>query len=225
MDILVNVSRQKLKIDTNLRKVVSGSQEFIRFVFNLDEEWDDLLAFAQFVQGDDAYNVYLDSNNSCYLPSEIVQGDCKLTLYGTGGDTIATTSYILLNVEKNILVQDGQSTEITLSLYEQLVNRVKLLVGYPLVANTASQMTDTSKIYVYTGSQSGYVNGNWYYYNSNSSAWVSGGVYNSVAVETDTTLSVSDMAADAKAVGDAFDNLIVYTFTDSGNGNIVIAGA
>lgn len=73
-------------------------------------------------------------------------------------------------------------------------------VGAPQVAATAAAMTDTSKIYVYTGSESGYTAGNWYYYDG--SAWVSGGVYNAVAVNTDTTLSVAGMAADAKATGD-----------------------
>ena len=77
---------------------------------------------------------------------------------------------------------------------------VQAQIGSPLVANQASKMTDTSKIYVYTGTESGYTNGNWYYYNG--TAWASGGVYNAVAVETDTTLSVSGKAADAKKVGD-----------------------
>ena len=62
-------------------------------------------------------------------------------------------------------------------------------------------MTDHNKIYVYTGSETGYTAGNWYYWNG--SAWASGGVYNSVAVQTDTTLTVSGKAADAKATGDA----------------------
>lgn len=80
------------------------------------------------------------------------------------------------------------------------ISEVRQAVGSPLVATTAAAMTDTSKIYVYTGSESGYTSGNWYYYNGTS--WVSGGVYNSSAVETDKTLSVSDKAADAKTVGD-----------------------
>lgn len=84
-----------------------------------------------------------------------------------------------------------------------LSNQISALqgaVGSPLLASTVSAMTDTTKIYVYTGSESGYTSGNWYYYNG--SAWVSGGVYNAVAVNTDTTLSVSGMPADAGAVGD-----------------------
>ena len=57
------------------------------------------------------------------------------------------------------------------------------MIGSPLVAGTALQMTDTSHIYVYTGNESGYTNGNWYYYDG--TIWASGGVYNSTAVETD----------------------------------------
>lgn len=78
-------------------------------------------------------------------------------------------------------------------------------VGSPLVAVTATAMTDTSKIYVYTGSESGYTNGNWYYYDG--SAWVSGGVYNATAINTDTTLTVAGMASDAKATGDGLNDL------------------
>lgn len=77
----------------------------------------------------------------------------------------------------------------------------KSAVGAPLVASTVAEMEDISKIYVYVGSETGYTAGNWYYYDG--SAWVSGGVYNSTAFETDTTLTVPGKAADAKATGDA----------------------
>lgn len=77
---------------------------------------------------------------------------------------------------------------------------IRHAVGSPLVASTVTQMTDTSKIYVYTGSESGYTKGNWYYYNS--SSWVSGGVYNSSTIETDKTLSAANAAADSKKTGD-----------------------
>ena len=75
--------------------------------------------------------------------------------------------------------------------YGKLENRfaTKNAIGSPLVASTAAGMTDTSKVYVYVGSEAGYTSGNWYYYNG--SAWTSGGVYNSTAFQSDTTLSVS----------------------------------
>ena len=72
--------------------------------------------------------------------------------------------------------------------------------GSPLTAATAAAMTDQRRVYVYTGSESGYTSGHWYYYDG--SAWVDGGVYNAVAVDTDTTLTISGKAADAKKTGD-----------------------
>lgn len=91
---------------------------------------------------------------------------------------------------------------------EQDGNEIQALfysVGGPNVAATVSDMTDTQKVYVYTGSETGYTAGNWYYYNG--SAWVSGGVYNSTAVETDPTLTISGAPADAKATGDEINGL------------------
>lgn len=81
----------------------------------------------------------------------------------------------------------------------------KAAVGSPLRAATASAMTDVTKIYVYTGSESGYTSGHWYYYNG--SSWADGGVYNSVAFVTDKTLTGDGEAADAKTVGDEVTNL------------------
>ena len=82
--------------------------------------------------------------------------------------------------------------------------------GYPFTAATAADMTDTTKIYVYTGSETGYTNGDWYYYNG--SAWVSGGVYNATAFDTDPTLTISGAAADAKPTGTLLGDL--YTSYD-----------
>lgn len=61
-------------------------------------------------------------------------------------------------------------------------------VGSPLVAATSSAMTDQTKIYVYVGSQAGYSNGHWYYYNG--SAWADGGVYNSIADDVATNADI-----------------------------------
>ena len=92
------------------------------------------------------------------------------------------------------------------TLYDIKDAVARMATGSPAVAATASAMTDQSRVYVYTGSESGYTNGNWYYYNG--SSWVSGGVYNSAAVETDTSLSVSGAPADAKVTGDSIKNLV-----------------
>ena len=121
MDILIHVNKQRLKLPKSLNNFVSGTQQFIRFIFDLSSDWDNLRTFAQFIQNGTAYSVYLDENNSVYLPSEIQAGKCTLMLYGTGDTIRATTDYISLDITPNILVQNASSTEITQSLYDQLV--------------------------------------------------------------------------------------------------------
>lgn len=124
MEILISVVNQKLKISTNLKTIVAGSQEFIKFVFNLDDSWNGLLTFAQFNQNGAAYNIYLDNENSCYLPPEITTGEFELTLYGTGGTIVATTDYLTFKVVDNSIVENEQSTNVSQSLYEQLVDMI-----------------------------------------------------------------------------------------------------
>lgn len=77
--------------------------------------------------------------------------------------------------------------------------------GSPLTASTVSAMTDKKKVYVYTGSESGYTAGNWYSWNG--TAWVSGGVYNSAAIQTDETLTQTGKAADSAIVGEKIGEL------------------
>ena len=87
----------------------------------------------------------------------------------------------------------------------QIQAQISSVYGAPSTASTVAQMTDHTKAYVYTGEESGYVTGNWYYWNG--SSWVSGGVYNAVAVQTDKSLTLDGKAADAKTVGDELSGL------------------
>lgn len=71
--------------------------------------------------------------------------------------------------------------------------------GSPLTAATAADMIDTTRVYVYTGNETGMETGHWYYWEED--AWKDGGIYNAAAVQTDTSLSIPGMAADAAATG------------------------
>lgn len=139
MDIQISVYHQTLSVKPH-RPIVSDSQEFIRFVFDFTDDWEKLLPFAQFAQGEETYNIYLDEDNSVYLPPEITEGTFTLTLCGTGGETVATTNYKTFRFIKGNLVSDEKSTDITLTLYEQLVNRIEWddAIGIDRVETTES---------------------------------------------------------------------------------------
>lgn len=129
-----------------------------------------------------------------------------LTLYSSFDPTIKEETTIPttgVEIESGGLSQSGKAADA--KVVGDALKNLQNLIGSPLVAETVSEMTDNTKIYVYTGDETGYINGNWYYWNG--SAWTSGGVYNSQAYTTDKTLSITDMPADAKSVGDAIDNL------------------
>ena len=83
-------------------------------------------------------------------------------------------------------------------------------IGTPLIANTVAEMTDTSKVYVYTGSEAGYISGNWYSHNGTS--WVSGGVYNSRGIG-DREITPIKTNFFNKKIGD---NLFDGNFDESG---------
>ena len=63
------------------------------------------------------------------------------------------TAEKLNNMEQSI----GEAIATT----EQIEARVETWVGSPLTASTAAGMTDTDKIYVYTGSETGMTAGHW----------------------------------------------------------------
>lgn len=130
MDIQVIVDGQRLKVYSRLKFFAPRSQEFVKFIFELSEDWDGLTVFAQFRQNNKAYNQFLNRNGEAYLPHELSAGKCTLMLYGSGsGNKIGTTNCLELNITENILLEDADSTGISKSLYDQLVEQVNALSG------------------------------------------------------------------------------------------------
>lgn len=73
------------------------------------------------------------------------------------------------NQEMRYLRVDNAIYEIVDSIARISIN------GYPSQVTSAAQMNDTSQIYLYKGSEEGYINGNWYHYDGE--RWRSGGRY------------------------------------------------
>jgi hypothetical protein len=142
MDVFITVNNQKMRCNNNVKTFVAGTQEFISFNFILSEDWENLTIYAQFSQSNKKpYNVYLDSQGCAYLPSEIEEGICTLTLKGVKNNTIAVTEPLQLYISKNSIENDAETTGITLTLYEQLVNKVdSLLDDDELLVETAERI-------------------------------------------------------------------------------------
>ena len=73
----------------------------------------------------------------------------------------------------------------------QSASEAASFVGSPLVASQASDMTDETKVYVYTGNEDGYTYGDWYYFDGED--WVVGGTYNSMVIDYATDSEVESV--------------------------------
>lgn len=152
MNVSVNFVGQKLHLATNLKNYVDGSQKFVRFTFNFaDDSWNDMITIAQFQQNGNAYNVYLDSDNSAYLPTEITEGKCTLLLFGSKTEVKATTSYIELFIDGNRIVQDAKAAKLTETDYTKLVNDVSNKILFAENISNKDCDTLTGRLYVAYG--------------------------------------------------------------------------
>ena len=88
MEIVVDVIGQRLRLPANLKDYVEGSSNFVKFRFEFSDDWNGLVVFAQFGQSGNYFNKYLDADNCVYLPNEILNGKCTLSLFGSYGNVI-----------------------------------------------------------------------------------------------------------------------------------------
>ena len=153
---------------------------------------------------------------------------CELIISTTvsGRQELITSDPFNYEVKRSILSNVGEIIETEDTTVEKLLNKlevtkaelssqIKSMVGSPLVANTISEMIDNTKVYVYTGNEEGYINGNWYY--NDSGVWKSGGIYNAQAIgEKTITPSKTTFAKEL--------NLAKYKYTLV-NGTVEVASS
>ncbi len=74
MDITAKVIGQSIIMPVNTRGMIAKAEDYVRFVFIMSKEWDDLTVMAQFQQFGNTYDVYLDDEGvqSCRVVSSMV---------------------------------------------------------------------------------------------------------------------------------------------------------
>ena len=128
----------------------------------------------------------------------------KLNFYDNSDRMLATFNWTVV-VEPSMIIDEEITSSPYYNILTNLISQAMHFNGAPRTAASSNDMIDQTLIYVYTGTtDSNYTNGHWYYWNG--SAWTDGGVYNSVAINVDSTLTIAGAAADAKAVGDVINN-------------------
>ena len=123
----------------------------------------------------------------------------KLTWENLPARTTALSATNLNRIENGIADSVNGVNSNSHSIAELQTRISQIASGSPAPVETVAEMTDESAVYLYTGSETGYTAGNWYYYNG--TAWTSGGVYGGAV--TSTTFTEHGVPADDFAVGEA----------------------
>lgn len=153
MSIFVSVLGQKIYASSALDSIADGSLEFVKFTFNLSDDWDGLTVLAQFTQGGKSHNRYLDSTNSVCLPSEIGVGTCTLMLYGRtdSNSIIGTTNRLSFRVNSSGYISDATTSDISTAAYERLLESILNSFDFSETVNSAvateiKEYYDTGKL-------------------------------------------------------------------------------
>lgn len=84
-------------------------------------------------------------------------------------------AYISETYANSSLLGVNQSISSALTQIQNGIDLVDNMIGLASEVATVAEMVDQTKVYIYNGTEEGYIVGHWYYYSSDSQAWVDGG--------------------------------------------------
>lgn len=129
--ISIAIDQQRISVLGAAPFVATDSIEFAVFHFEFSDDWDGYTKAAQFTQRDASgvlhtYNQLL-TDNECYLPAEIAEGNFIVSVFGTrGGAQRATSGHLCLNAVHPGMMSGGETPiPPTPDLYAQYVALVE----------------------------------------------------------------------------------------------------
>ncbi|WP_462367687.1 hypothetical protein [Ruminococcus callidus] len=118
-------------IETLEHEVIAADQiAFVKVHFAFDNSWKPLHKVVQFMQDENTYNRVLGTvETSCFLPSELLAGTVKMSLFGY--DTASSETVRATTVVKALHIRpsgfDGENSNVppTPDLYQQLLQKIQ----------------------------------------------------------------------------------------------------
>ena len=101
MDIIAIVKGQRMKLTANNSCHISGSNRFVRFRFEMSDEWKNLSVIAMFEQNGKIFSETV-TDGCAFLPSDICEGNCDMSLFSISGTIFATTNRVPLIIKNDI---------------------------------------------------------------------------------------------------------------------------
>lgn len=110
-------------------KVVAKSVDYLYAQFTFEtEEWENITPVAIFRYFDDVYKVYLDENNTCVVPWEVLQHEGQYFLvsaFSNAGNLITANSEKVFVNSSGYEDDEPTTRKPTPTIYENILTRVK----------------------------------------------------------------------------------------------------
>ena len=117
-------------IETLEHEIIAADQiAFVKVHFVFDGNWKPLHKVVQFTQDENTYNRVLGTEKtSCFLPSELLAGTVKMSLFGydaASSETVrATTIVKTLHIRPSGFEGENSNIPPTPDLYQQLLQKI-----------------------------------------------------------------------------------------------------
>lgn len=118
-------------IETLEHEIIAADQiAFVKVHFAFDNSWKPLYKVVQFTQDESTYNRVLGTEEtSCFLPSELLAGTVKMSLFGydaASSETVrATTVVKTLHIRPSGFDGENSNVPPTPDLYQQLLQKIQ----------------------------------------------------------------------------------------------------